>query len=415
MDRQIVYPGSIPLDTDLLGAQRNTMIAVGYLAQMVLGTSTVVDGLACGPTAPASLVVSIGSGSITQFGAIDTTPFGSLAALPSNSLVRIGVNIGSTNFALVPPTASGQVINYLIEASLLEADTSATVLPYYNAANPAQPFSGPGNDGAPQATERQQTVQLAMKPGPAVAIGSPSVPAVDAGWVGLYVVSVAYGQTSITPSSITTIPTAPFLNWKMPQLTPGTRNLAVFKPTNQGNWVVPSGVSVLKLRIWGGGGAGGSGFGGAGGGGSGGGYSEGFYGATAGQVFSVVVGNGGIGPAATGETSSFGNLASATGGTAGASGAANTGGAGATIQGSGAGSGLIIPGSGGGNAISLGSAWLGGAGGFAFGSSGALAIAGTASTPITGLNGGGPGSGGSGGIGAGLGGQGGPGLVLVEW
>ncbi len=415
MDRQIVYPGSIPLDTDLLGAQRNTMIAVGYLAQMVLGTSTVVDGLACVPSSPASLGVSIGPGSITQFGAIDTTPFGSLAALPANSLVRIGVNIGSTMFTLVPPAASGQVINYLIEATLLEADTAATVLPYYNAANPAQPFSGPGNDGAPQATERQQTVQLAIKPGPAVAIGSQSVPAVDAGWVGLYVISVVYGQTSITGSSITTMATAPFLNWKMPQLTPGTRNLAVFKPTNQGNWAVPSGVSVLKLRIWGGGGAGGSGFGGAGGGGAGGGYSEGFYGVVSGQVFSVVVGNGGIGPTATGETSSFGTLASATGGTAGASGAANTGGLGATIQGAGAGSGVIIPGGAGGNAISLGSAWLGGAGGCAFGSSGALAAAGSASTPVAGLNGGGPGSGGSGGIGAGLGGQGGPGLVLVEW
>jgi hypothetical protein len=325
------------------------------------------------------------------------------------------VNIGSTTFTLAAPTAAGQVINYLIEASLLENDTAATVLPYYNAANPAQPFSGPGNDGAPQATQRQQTVQLALKPGPAVAIGSQSVAAVDAGWVGLYVISVVYGQTTITAASITTMATAPFLNWKMPQLTPGTRNLAVFKPTNQGNWAVPSGVSVLKLRIWGGGGAGGSGFGGAGGGGAGGGYSEGFYGVTAGQVFSVVVGNGGIGPTAAGETSSFGTLASATGGTAGASGAAGAGGTGALIPGAGAGSGLTMQGGTGGSAINLGSAWLGGAGGCAFGSGGALAIAGSVSVPIAGLNGGGPGSGGSGGIGAGLGGQGGPGLVLVEW
>ena len=33
MDRNIVYPGSIPLDTDLLTVNRNTMIALGYLAQ----------------------------------------------------------------------------------------------------------------------------------------------------------------------------------------------------------------------------------------------------------------------------------------------------------------------------------------------------------------------------------------------
>ena len=66
MDRNIVYPGSIPLDTDLLNINRNNMVALGYLAQAVLGTSIVVDGLACAPTTPASLTVVVGPGSITQ-------------------------------------------------------------------------------------------------------------------------------------------------------------------------------------------------------------------------------------------------------------------------------------------------------------------------------------------------------------
>ena len=233
MDRQIVYAGAIPLDTDLLSTQRNTMIALGYLAQATLGSTTVVDGLACSPTAPASLSISIGAGCITQFGAIDTTPYGSLPALPANTLVRIGINTGATTFSLTGPAASGQVISYLVEATLTEADTGATVLPYYNAANPAQPFGGPGNDGAAQMTQRRQTVQLAVKPGPAVAAGSQNLPAVDTGWVGLYVISVAYGQQAVTAANISTIPTAPFLNWKLPQLTPGTHNLAVFQPSDQ--------------------------------------------------------------------------------------------------------------------------------------------------------------------------------------
>ena len=38
MDRNIVYPGSIPLDTDLLTVNRNAMIGIGFLAQAVLGT-----------------------------------------------------------------------------------------------------------------------------------------------------------------------------------------------------------------------------------------------------------------------------------------------------------------------------------------------------------------------------------------
>ncbi len=45
MDRNIVYPSAIPLDTDLLSVNKNAMIGLGFLAQAVLGTSTVVDGL----------------------------------------------------------------------------------------------------------------------------------------------------------------------------------------------------------------------------------------------------------------------------------------------------------------------------------------------------------------------------------
>ncbi len=415
MDRQIVYAGAIPLDTDLLNTQRNTMVALGYLAQATLGSTTVVDGLACMPTAPASLSINIGAGSITQFGVIDTTPYGSLPALPANTLVRIGINTGATTFSLTPPAASGQVISYLVQATLAETDTGTTVLPYYNAANPAQPFSGPGNDGAAQMTQRRQTVQLAVKPGPAVAAGGQSLPAVDTGWVGLYVISVAYGQQAVTAANISTIPTAPFLNWKLPQLTPGTHNLVVFQPTTQGVWSVPSGVSVLRLRIWGGGGAGGNGFGGAGGGGAGGGYCEGYVGVTAGQSFTVTVGNGGAGAGSNGGASSFGSLASAAGGAAGASGTPNSAGLGATVGGSGSGLGLAIPGGAGGDALSLGSNWLSGPGGGAFASSGGLHVSGPSSASLTGRNGSGPGCGAGGGIGSGIGGQGGPGLVLVEW
>ena len=40
MDRILVYPGNIPLDTDILNTNRNSMVALGYLAQAILGTGT---------------------------------------------------------------------------------------------------------------------------------------------------------------------------------------------------------------------------------------------------------------------------------------------------------------------------------------------------------------------------------------
>jgi hypothetical protein len=415
MDRQIVYPGSIPLDTDILNVERNVMVALGYLAQVTLGSTTVVDGLACTPTSPASLGFSVGPGSITQFGLVDTTAFGSLPAL-SDPLVRMAVNRSSTAFTVAAPTVPGQAINYLVEASFLEQDATPVVLPYYNAAMPSQPYSGPNNDGEAQNTQRLQSVQLQVKAGAPAATGSQATPAVDSGWAGLYVVTVAYGQAAVTAANIAVYPTAPFVNWKLPQLTPGTHNLAAFGPTTEGGWLVPAGISSVKVRIWGGGGAGGTGFTGPGGGGAGGGYCEGYYDVTPGETITITVGNGGAGSGTPGGTSSFGALASALGGQAGAEGSPSGTGLGGAAGGTASGSGFVVSGGAGGAAFIASPNVMSGAGGGAFGGAGAVsAVAAASGAVLAGVNGTSPGAGGSGGIGTGLGGIGGPGLVLVEW
>src|SRR6185437_4501535 len=107
MDRQMVYPGSIPLDADILSLQRDVMIAVGYLAQAALGTGMVADGLPCAPTQPASMQVTVGPGSLAQMSVIDSTAFGSLAADTADPLVKIGINTTPTTFTLSAPTSSG--------------------------------------------------------------------------------------------------------------------------------------------------------------------------------------------------------------------------------------------------------------------------------------------------------------------
>lgn len=327
MDRQIVYPGSIPLDTDLLSLQRNTMVALGYLIQATLGASPVVDGLACTPTSPASLTVQIGPGSIIAPGTIDPFPFGSLPADTSDPLLKMGVNTGPVSFTLTAPAVSGQSIAYLIEASLLEADASPVVLPYYNAANPLQPFSGQSNSGAAQNTQRVQRVQLQVKPGAPANAGTQAVPPVDAGWVGLYFVIVSYGQTQLTAASIAQIPNAPFVPFKLPSLAPGFSRQVVL--TASATWTAPNNVNLIKVAICGAGGGGGSGstgYGGAGG------YAKSILSTYPGQAFFAYVGQGGTGgttagtPAGAGGTTNFGGLFSASGGAGGANAAAYSGG-----------------------------------------------------------------------------------------
>jgi len=321
MDRNLVYPGSIPLDTDLLNLNRSAMVALGYLAQAVLGTSVVVDGLACTPTVPASMTVKIGSGSITQFSVVDNLAYGSLPADTADALVKLGINLSTTSLTLTAPTTSGQAVNYLIQAAFQESDTNPVVLPYYNAANPAQPYSGPTNSGIAQNTSRIQRVQLQAKSGAPATSGSQLTPPVDNGYVGLYVITVAYGQATIGSANITQLPAAPFLAWKLPALRPGFAS-GVQTFMNSGYFTVPAGISQVEVEVWGAGsGSFASTAGVSSGGGSGGGYArKRVVNLLPGQVIPVTVGLGGAGGttgggwASAGQSSSFGSIVSATGG-----------------------------------------------------------------------------------------------------
>jgi hypothetical protein len=411
MDRQIVYPGSIPLDTDLLTVERDTMKAIGALAQATLGTGPVFNGLVCAPTVPASMAVQVGAGSLTQVAEVDATAFGSLPIDPT-PLVKIGSNAGATALALSAPVTAGTAVVWLVEAQFVEVDADPVVLPYYNAANPALPFSGPGGSGAPQPTQRLQQVALQAIAGAPAAIGAAVAPVSTAGWLPLAEVTVAAGVMQITGDLIVAVPTAPQLQYALPQLRPGFSSILAFSTSR--SWTVPNGVSLLKVRLVGGGGGGGGGgvgFGGAGGGA--GGSTEGIFPVVAGTAFWVAVGAGGGGssPGATasfGGTSSFGSLCSATGGAGGGSSPSVSAGG---VGGAGYGATLCLGGGCGQDGQGLGLTFAASGGGGAMGGGGRGAAGAS-----TAMNATAPGAGGGGCYGvAGVGGNGASGVVVVEY
>ena len=417
MDRNIVYPGSIPLDTDVLSLNRNVMIAMGYLAQAVLGGTSAIDGLACIPTSPPSLNVTVMPGSITQLSVIDPLAYGSLPADSVDPLLKMGINVTPTSFSLSAPTSSGQAVNYLIEASLQEGDASPVVLPYYNAANPAQPYSGPNNAGMMQDTQRTQRVALQLKPGAAATGGAQLTPPVDVGWVGLYVITVGYAQSTITATNIATLPTAPFITWKLPSLVPGFGS-GVQAITSSGAFTVPAGITQVEVEVWGGGsGSFASTATVASGGGSGGGFARRrVTGLTPGQNVPVTIGAGGVGgttagaAAGSGGSSSFGTFVSATGGALNATATPTNPQNGATPGGIGIGGDLNLSGSSGQSAF-MSAAGVGGAAPL-----GGMQSSGTVGVPGV-FPGGGAGGAGTGSSGTtaynGAGGAGG--MIVVRW
>ena len=327
MDRMIVYPGAIPLDTDLLNIQRFAMLADGAMAEALIGDTMTASGLAAAPTSPASLSITVGRGAIFALATVDGSSFGSLGS-DSNGLVKIGYNEGATTETFTAPGTSGQSINYLIEATFQESDTDAVVLPYYNASNPAVPYTGPANAGTSQNTQRIQRVELQVKAGAAATTGSQTTPAVDSGWVPLYVVTVAYGQTTITSGNIVVAPGAPFVGGGSVQ-TGRLIGHQVFSAS--GTYTPTVGARSAYVQVLGGGGAGGgagatgAGQCAAGSGGGGGGYAESWItGGMSAQTVTVGAGGAGVANAAGGNggNSSFGSLLAGGGGTGGSLGLA---------------------------------------------------------------------------------------------
>ena len=233
MNRQIVWPGAIPLETDLLYTNRHMMVGLGRLIMDILGASTLASGLACSPTTPASMSVGIGAGALYALDNIDNTAYSSLPANTTDQIMKQGILLGSANkqLTMTAPTTAGQSVIYLIQAAFSEVDGGSTVLPYYNPSNPAVAYSGPGNSGAPSFTMRQDTVNVNAKAG--VAASSPAPPSADTGFVPLYYVTIAFGATTITAGNISVAPGAPFIPATLTNFMPksgGTFSGNVFAP-----------------------------------------------------------------------------------------------------------------------------------------------------------------------------------------
>lgn len=462
MDRVIVHPSQLPAAEDFLDVQVNSLRESGRLIYAMTGGMPVVDGVACSPTLPASMAVSMSAGTAFWPTVVDGGAFGVLS--PD---LRACMKAGSYDGQTIPvsaPTAPGTDVVFLVQATFAESDTDPLVLDYYNATNPSQPYSGPSNSGAAEYTRRADRCAVALKAGSPAATGQATAPGADPGWVPLWLILVHAGAVAIGAGDISPAPAAPrftarltssptdlsgyatnaalaaevqarttaeagtnayltdensgrtqadtVLGQRLDALRLGFRSMSVLTASTA--FAVPSGITVLKVTaVGGGGGAGSSSSTTAGGGGGAGGTAVVYVGVTPGQSIPVTVGTYGANSTGgadggNGTSSSFGSYASGSGGAGGSGG--NNGGAGGA-PGNGFGSGLNLLGgfgtdsSGGLSAGGIGGASSMGGGGRA--SQGAISVE----------NGQAFGSGGGGGYGNAnnAGGAGQQGVVVIEY
>jgi len=222
MDRVISNVGESIYEWMFTKPDQNKMTALGKLAAALFGTATLVNGLSCVPTGPASMQVVINPGEIYSQANLEASQCGTLPADSTHQILKQGILLDAFTTAagaLPAPGTAGQSVNYLIEAQYADSDvsidpttgTTPVVLQFFNASNSTQPWSGPGGNGQTSTTFRKGVVSLQIKPGTAATTGSQTTPAPDAGWTGLWVVTVANGQSTITASNITQYAGAPIL------------------------------------------------------------------------------------------------------------------------------------------------------------------------------------------------------------
>jgi len=434
-DRPYIYPGEQARSADFLLGVQNGNVVAGALATLMVGSSTFVGGLACFPTAPASMDVVVGPGCIVTQSTVE--PNGAYGSLGVNTqpCMRVGTIGTSTTFALTAPTTPGYSQEYLICAVFEESDGDAVILPYVNATTPSAPFSGPGNAGTAQNTERSAIVGLQLVAGTPAPAGTQTAPATPSGWSPLYIITLNYGATTIIAGNIATASGAPFVGGG--SFSHGrVLGLAINSPkviSASETYFPPANLLSAIIETVGGGGGGGgatggSGTGSSGGGGGGGGYAKAVVTAAqigASQVISIGAGGSPGAPGSTnfggsGGTTSFGGYVVSNGGGGGA-------GAGATasvLSGGGGGAGgtsggteatLIIQGKQGTAGLTLGTSGvgIGGAGGDSLLGFGGPQGYPSASTGNTGQAAGGGGGGMGASASSGNGGGGAPGLCIV--
>jgi hypothetical protein len=125
--------------------------------------------------------------------------------------LKQGISLDTLLLACAAPVTVGQSINYLVQVAYQDTDANSVVLPYYNASNPSQAYSGPNNAGTTNFTTRKGACVISAKAGVSAATGSQTTPAPDSGYTGAFVVTVAYGQTTITAPNIAAYAGAPFI------------------------------------------------------------------------------------------------------------------------------------------------------------------------------------------------------------
>lgn len=231
MDRSIVYAGQVPRALDNLLLGRFALTGLAKLSETILGTNTIVSPGSFAVTPGGGLNISIGPGQVYQLQSIEATTQSALNT-DGHQVLKQGVALDAQTQTLSPPTTNGYAQNFLVQVAYQDVQAGQTVLSFQNPTPVLDPstnaykyvtYPGPGGSGAQSYTILQGGVSVIVTPGTAAPSGSQTTPAPNAGYVGLYVVTLAFGATTISSGNISLYGNAPFLPATLPGIPAGVQ------------------------------------------------------------------------------------------------------------------------------------------------------------------------------------------------
>lgn len=211
MNRVLIYSTEQLRLYDLLEMAKHPLVSEGYVVAdlLGLGSSNMVAGFA--PTYNSNLTITFGTGRLYTLQVVDATIYGGTPgglAADSNIIAQSAENAIQTLTFSTASLSSGQALYALVEVSyaqndVIEAsDPTSGLLTYLNPSNPTVPWIGPNNTGVTQPTTRAAQAVLTIKYGSPATSGAQVPPSVDVGNVPLYLVTLSFGQTSITSANV---------------------------------------------------------------------------------------------------------------------------------------------------------------------------------------------------------------------
>jgi hypothetical protein len=199
-----VYTNQVPYEEDVLRTNLYKLTEVAGLAATTLGIGvnypTMVRGFPCVPVSPPGLSVVVGSNQtpdvIYSLQPLLATNFSVIPAdtTPSHYQFMQGFNWGQVTLSTPAPTSVGDSVIHLVQVAFSTQDVNNVSRPYFNSVDPTMPIFNNNYD------TRTNLAIVQIKHG--VEAPSPTPPTPDAGFIGLYYVTVTYGQTSIVSGNI---------------------------------------------------------------------------------------------------------------------------------------------------------------------------------------------------------------------